>query len=72
MSKVILMPSSASSSLELPPLNDTPIYKASVLKVLKNKKVLSEWLNDPPPPSLPLANKKLLETQVYKTLESCW
>ena len=72
MSKVILMPSSASSSLELPPLNDTPIYEASVLKVLKNKKILSEWLNDSPPPSLPLAKKKLLETKVYKTLESCW
>ena len=63
MSKVILMPSSASSSLEVPPLNDTPIYKASVLKVLKNKKILSEWLNDspppPPPPPPPPQKKKI-------------
>ena len=51
MSKVILISSSASSSLELPSLNHTSIYKASVLKVLKNKKILSEWLNDPPPPA---------------------
>ena len=50
MSKVILISSSASSSLELPALNHTSIYKASVLKVLKSKKILCEWLNDPPPP----------------------
>ena len=70
MSKVILISSSASSSLELPSLNHTSIYKASVLKVLKNKKILSEWLNDPPPPCPP--KKKILETKVYKTLESRW
>ena len=52
-----------SSSLEFWSANHTSIYENSELKVFKNVKVLGEISNNWP--------NHLLETNVYKTLESC-
>ena len=56
--------SSISSRLEFWSVNHTSIYENSELNIFKNIKFVREiskkWPND------------LLETNVYKTLESCW
>ena len=56
--------SSTSSSLEFWLVNHTSIYENSELNVYKNIKFLGEISSNWP--------NYLLETHVYKTLESCW
>ena len=56
--------SSISRALEFWSVNHTSIYENSESNVFKNIKFLGEISNYWP--------KKLLGTNVYKTIESCW
>ena len=60
----MLILSSISRGLEFWSVNQTSIYKYSKLKVFKKIKLLGVTPNYWP--------KDLLETNVYKTLQSCW